>query len=365
MHTPDRAHQYGDYNSLNAVAAISPNDVWAVGQYHRFATNSYDRTLAEHWDGTRWSFVHTPNSAERINLFTGVSALATNDVWAVGYGTNVSVYDTLIEHWDGTKWSLFDRGQHAGILTAVLALATNDVWAVGSTNYIGQGLIEHWDGMRWKRTLLPVSAYLKSISALSSSDIWVVGYRSTTNGSGVGDDTYTLHYDGTRWTHVPSPSPLHLHNIDQNWLLSVAAISPNDVWAVGVTRDTDYGILDDTLTEHWDGARWRVESSPDPGGQHMYNDLNAVVALNAANLWAVGSVGQVTFSPMDEHRDSMGWDVAATPATQGALLSIARDSGSDLWAVGNRPKHNASQKVYNGTLAEHRCTGSLRSYATR
>jgi len=46
-------------NFLFSVAAVNVNDVWAVGN----STNSagWDRTLAEHWNGTSWSI--TPIAA--------------------------------------------------------------------------------------------------------------------------------------------------------------------------------------------------------------------------------------------------------------------------------------------------------------
>ena len=45
-------------NSLYSVAAIGPNDVWAVGSYT--GTGGY-QTLTEHWDGGQWSIVPSPN----------------------------------------------------------------------------------------------------------------------------------------------------------------------------------------------------------------------------------------------------------------------------------------------------------------
>ena len=41
-------------NSLQAVAAASACDAWAVGSYLN-PKRSFARTLIEHWDGKRWS----------------------------------------------------------------------------------------------------------------------------------------------------------------------------------------------------------------------------------------------------------------------------------------------------------------------
>ena len=146
----DVTRQLGDFNSLNAVAALSSTDVWAVGQWQRFSGTDYSHALVEHWDGTSWAVMQTPHPSLAISILFGVAALSSNDVWAVGYEESlISGYRTLIEHWDGSAWSIIQDGTHEGWLTSVTAIAPDDVWAVGSTNYIGQGLIEHWDGTTW------------------------------------------------------------------------------------------------------------------------------------------------------------------------------------------------------------------------
>jgi hypothetical protein len=353
----DVAHKYGDYNSLSAVAALSTSQIWAVGFYNRFADYSYYHTLSEYWNGTAWMVVPTVDSAMPNNVFSAVAAVAPNDVWAMGYeGPPSGYYYTLIEHWDGTAWKIAQDGTVQGFIRGAAATASNDVWAVGSTGYVGEGLIEHWDGARWKKTLLHGAIVLNSVVALSPSDVWAVGFKSTRAGSGEGDDTFTVHFDGTKWTHVRSPSPLHTFNIDQNWLTAVTAIASNDVWAVGVTRDTDYGILDQTLTEHWDGTRWRVVASRNPGGPGMYDDLWGVAVLDSSDLYAVGEVGESTFSPIEEHWDAVKWRNEHAPSLQGALQAVAQAGGAELWAVGNRVRRlERPQYIYNGTLVEHLC----------
>src|SRR2546423_13698011 len=70
------------HNDIFNLSALSPSDIWAVG----VQTNSsgYDRTLAEHWNGSTWSIVPTPNPGSSHNDLNAVSAVSTNNVWAVG-----------------------------------------------------------------------------------------------------------------------------------------------------------------------------------------------------------------------------------------------------------------------------------------
>ena len=97
-------------NTLKAVAAVSASDIWAVGSQITSTTDgiSQYRTLVEHWNGTSWATVPSPNSGTGSNELTGVAALGQNDVWAVGYrlvtSGDIPVAKTLVMHWDGTAW---------------------------------------------------------------------------------------------------------------------------------------------------------------------------------------------------------------------------------------------------------------------
>src|SRR5690242_3634233 len=46
--------------NLNAVAAVSAHDIWAVGGFNNQATGA-QQTLIEHWNGTIWQIVASPN----------------------------------------------------------------------------------------------------------------------------------------------------------------------------------------------------------------------------------------------------------------------------------------------------------------
>ena len=80
------------------MVAIAPNDVWTVGQGYASPVN---RTLALHWDGAAWSVVATPNIGQGFlaNSLYGVSAVSSDDVWAVGIGQQA-----MTVHWDGARW---------------------------------------------------------------------------------------------------------------------------------------------------------------------------------------------------------------------------------------------------------------------
>src|SRR5439155_9046246 len=70
-------------NRLNAAAALSDNDVWAAG-YAR-GSGPMTRSLVEHWDGAQWSILPSPNPGSDENRVNAMAAVSPQDVWAVGY----------------------------------------------------------------------------------------------------------------------------------------------------------------------------------------------------------------------------------------------------------------------------------------
>src|SRR5204863_8090882 len=101
-------------------------------------------------------------------------------------------------------------------------------------------------------------------------------------GSYSGCATLTLHWDGQAWTRIPSPNVGTFN--DCSALLGVDAVSSNDVWAVGYVDTTAPGTL--TLIEHWDGAQWSIV--PSPSVSNSTQQLNSVSAISSNDVWAVG-----------------------------------------------------------------------------
>src|SRR5216684_471610 len=203
---------------LNGVASVSANDVWAVGQ------TLAPGTLAEHWDGTAWSVVPTPNPAANDRL-SAVAAVSTSDVWAVGIVSFSS--PPVILHWNGKRWASVAHPKQAGFLTGVTAVSANDVWAVGETGNGAQTLIEQWNGTSWTAVSSPSTGRLAGVAAVSASDIWAVGSVTDINGI---TSTVIEQWNGTSWTVVPSPNP----SLNEN-VLAAASADPasTQAWAVG------------------------------------------------------------------------------------------------------------------------------------
>src|SRR5436190_5959236 len=119
-------------NTLRGVAAISANDVWAVGHFVSSGTN---RTFTMHWNGAQWDVVSSPNAGSSSNYLYAVVAISTNDVWAAGnYVGGSGPERTLIMHWDGAQWSIVpspNSGPLSNTLRGLSASSASDVWAAG------------------------------------------------------------------------------------------------------------------------------------------------------------------------------------------------------------------------------------------
>lgn len=339
-------------NILNAVTAFTPADAWAVG-FKNGNTLNQSRTLTLHWDGVSWNKVSSPNPGRCLegnfgNTLNAVSAIASDDVWAVGFtfGCN-NPLQTLAMHWNGTKWQVITTpamtfGNNS--LGGVLALAKDNVYAAGfrtASNGAILTLIEHWDGTSWTIVDSPNGSAtgnsLMGISGTSPTDLWAVG-DAVTFGSPI--KTLVEHFDGATWTVVDSPNPLS-GSSDQNVLVSVQALSPKNATAVGFVLD--FGTQRElTMVQHWNGTKWKVVPSPnvdDRGG--AFNTLRGVTALSAKNMYAVGffansdTAGQQ--ETLVEHFDGTSWTIIPSP-TKGMAQQLNGVFGlrgtTDVWSVG-------------------------------
>ena len=328
----------GVSDQLSGVAATSASDVWAVGYY--YPSPSTAQTLTLHWNGTSWSVVASPNVGSSDNVLSGVAATSASDVWAVGYYlSSTFVRQTLIDHWDGTGWSVVaspNAGSLDNVLSGVAAVSASDVWAVGY--YLSsspQTLIEHWNGKSWSVVASPNVAsspnVLSGVAAVSARDSWAVGNYFKSSSSPY--QTLTLHWNGKSWSVVASPNVASSFNK----LFGVAAVSARDSWAVGSYETSDSIIH--TLTLHWNGKSWSVVASPNVGSSS--NELSGVAAVSASNSWAVGYYlpSGSTSLTLIEHWNGTSWSVVASPKHVGSisnvLSGVARVPGSsNIWAVG-------------------------------
>jgi hypothetical protein len=324
-----------------------------------------------------WRIVSSPNvqypdSYPSINGLNAVSALSPTDAWAVG-GTFAGApgpSDSLIERWNGTAWQLVTNPGH-GNLYGVAEVSANDVWAVGRqggeydtryNKYVFTTLVMHWNGSRWSVVPSPnpdlIESYLNSVAAISANNIWAVGYTGDAPGSG---EALVEHWDGKAWGVVSSPKPSATTGSVYTAVTRIPGT--NQLWAVGYAMYGTIGVRTTSyfqpLIERWDGSAWHIVASPSLPSDAFSTNLNGVVALSATDAWAVGDYigSDHTIHPLIAHWDGASWKVVTGPAQRGgSLSSVAAAGGHDVRAVGtistgdtNNPRPHLLIEQWNGT----------------
>ena len=88
---------YSNFESVSAVAQMTCGQSAVIYKLDR----GLRVPLAEHWDGSAWTRIPTAPDADLGELY-GVAAVASDDVWAVGYTPySIASRRPLIQHWDG------------------------------------------------------------------------------------------------------------------------------------------------------------------------------------------------------------------------------------------------------------------------
>jgi hypothetical protein len=325
--------------SFNGSSGTSASDIWAVGSQASFAS-----TLIEHFDGSQWAIVSSPNAGSRINVLEAASALGPTDAWAVGQQLSGSQPQTLTEHWDGRVWSVVASidPSPGDLLQGVAMISHGDVWAVGTQ--CGNGcrpLIEHFNGAHWFAHYAPSSGAFPELwgaSADAPNDVWAVGDTETRSAHGaMRNVALAERWDGSAWRLFPTENPN-----ERNRFLTVKAFSQTDAWAAGFTAtNTTFGHV---LIEHWDGVRWSVIPNPAQSGQSSL--IYSLSGSGPNDLWAVGQQN-TSASLLTLHWDGASWSrvrVAQPHDGTSSFVSAADLGPNDAWAFGR-----------DASLAEHYC----------
>ncbi len=105
------------------------------------------------------------------------------------------------------------------------------------------------------------------------------GFNNNPNGPQFAENTLIEHFDGQSWQIVPSPNT----SLPQNELHAVAGSSATDIWAVGTALDPAASPAK-TLILHFNGSSWTIVPSPSPDTSN--NTLFAVAAISPTNAYA-------------------------------------------------------------------------------
>ncbi|MFG1807344.1 hypothetical protein [Streptomyces sp. NPDC049040] len=235
----------GAWNSrINDIATAPDGSAFFVGDQGVDGQGVLvGRYTAGHWHLT--SDKGLPAGTVEASLLS-VSAASGQDAWAVGQGYVEDPFTAVpvVQHWNGKQWrSVHIPGSKNWSLNQVDEVAPDDVWVVGVDEATGQSVATHWDGQRWKRTPTPAfgdSAILFDVAARTPDDVWAVGWsRDTDKQTPAG---LALHWDGTSWTEVPLPrGTFALQSVALRGRSGVIVVGGIDDGAVGLSLNSAGG----------------------------------------------------------------------------------------------------------------------------
>ena len=220
-------------------------------------------------------------------------------------------------------------------LRDVEAFASDDVWAVGSYqrlyaapfDYETTSWIQHWDGTSWTHVPSPNpapfagggSVSLFAIEGSAPDDVWAAGtYRTQAPDGFLGFQIFIVHWDGSSWTQVDAP--MTTGGSGQN-VEDVLVIAPDDVWFFGDRMNiADTPASRQALALHWDGSSFTYTDVPYIPELMLlgYGDghsINDAVAFGPDDIWAVGQAHGSNFSPASNiwHWDGTSWEFVPGP----------------------------------------------------
>jgi hypothetical protein len=323
---PEGAKEAG----LGGTSCASSTNCEAAGAYE--SSSSVVLTLAERWSGAKWETQATPNpEGAKGSYLEGVSCTSSTSCEAVGtYYNSSGRLVTLAEQWNGTKWEIqstpnpegsqFNELTHVSCVSSTMCEATG-IALNSSTHYVP--LAEVWNGAKWEIQSIPnpegaEKAILETVSCASSSACEAIGYDE---GSGHGHWAFAERWNGSTWEVQASPKP---EGATQATLSAVACTSATSCEASG-----DYGNSAGvfvTLAENWNGSEWKVQSTPNPEGAKRSVLVGGLSCSSGTACWAVGNYENsagVTVT-LAESWNGAKWAVQSTPDPEGAKESYLR-----------------------------------------
>jgi hypothetical protein len=290
-----------------------------------------------------------------------------DDTWLVAMGDKF-VGDTVNSITSSSTWA---TGNNAIVVTFDEGNVKNDkIVTVVATNHGARGARDntsynHYSLLASLQQTFGLSCLLNSCSATAMAPLFQIGTSTdvpalpaafapapdgtdtvTPGASPQKGKAFTLPTSG--WTIVPSPT---IGNYDNN-LTAVSAGSATDVWAVGSYYPTSSNNVLHALAAHYDGSSWTEIPLPNVGPNE--NSLLGVSELPSGHAWAVGYFVNAEYAQQTlvQHYDGSSWTVVPSPspgARQNILYGVAAISDSDVWAVGGSQDQNSLWH----TLAEH------------
>ncbi|WP_131738734.1 hypothetical protein [Actinomadura roseirufa] len=262
-----------------------------------------------------WRVTATPDKESGLR---GLAAVDAKHAWAAGYQVVNDRAVPVVRSWNGKTWTKMSlpssvKGAYLG---SVSASSSTNVWVSGSNGRSKQYWLR-WNGKSWAVVTSdqPKNSEPNApkLLAIGTGDVWSFGLAG--GGPFTGD---VRHYDGRKWSKVKTPG----------YIAGASAVSGKEIWATGWINGPG-GPVPSVL--RWDGKTWKKQA--EPLGADARGGIEGVLALNGKNVWASGadSAGRGVLL----HWNGKTWSKTSAPVNA-RLRELVSDGDGGLWTVAGR-----------------------------
>jgi hypothetical protein len=239
------------FSGLGGISCLSPSFCMATGAYSASSSESGPvKSLAERWSGKKWAIVPSPNPPGAVQTYLGpVSCTSRSACTATGEQHSATgIVHTLAERWNGKKWTVQPTPNPAKVqfasLGGVACTGPSACVAVGGSDR--GSLVERWNGTRWRIQPAPTppGGLLNGVACPAPAACTAVGFAFTSSGGML----LAERWNGTAWRIQPTPPLPAAHEIS---LPAVACPERTACTAVGGFENDGPGSV--SLAERWRG----------------------------------------------------------------------------------------------------------------
>ena len=161
-----------------SVRMFGPQAGWMFAWTNRDAASEGEPSLVLRYEGGAWRLISNPRAAAGVTLFD-LSAVSADEAWVVGteYGSSASTPPTtLCFSYLDDAWSQSPE-TFPGATESLTMVSTTDGWAGDS---VGTDSLLHYDGVRWSAVPTPPAmarqgaSFLGPVITLAPSETWFV-----------------------------------------------------------------------------------------------------------------------------------------------------------------------------------------------
>ena len=289
------------YSGFDSVTCAGTADCWAAGfagpdqiQYNfvpGVAPNvTGSSALVEHWNGTQWSVTPAPAATSPEGQYlSSITCSSTSDCWATGATMDPqgNPYLTLVDHWDGSAWVTVpspNPSTNGDLLTTVTCIDPSECWAAGASGWNNNGspvpFIESWNGSAWSVEPSPnvvAFGYLSGLSCARGTGCFATGF-SAINFNNNTTTIQTL----IEQLHVPASTSQGI------WMSG----SDGGVFSFGTA-----GFYGSASGLHMNAPVVGMAATPDGGGYWLVASDGGVFSFGDANFH--GSTGSMVLNKPD------------------------------------------------------------------